>query len=255
MHLEPFAEGKSFIHSLDPRVKILGLLPFIVTVAVSKNLNTPALALMAGIFLVGLSRLNFSALISRLYVVNLFILLLWLIMPFAVPGRELFSAGPLCATKEGVFYALIITLKANAIFLSTIALIGTVPLFKLTHALHHLGMNEKLSLLFFFCYRYITVLHRDYHALYDAVKARAFTPLNSLRTYKTYGWLIGMLLVKSYEHSQKMYEAMLCRGFCGRFPVLNHFKTEKKDYFFLAAMLSITVFILMFEKSVFTAML
>lgn len=248
MHLEPFAEGKSCIHSLDSRAKILGLLPFIVFVAVSKGSLAPSAALAAGICLAILSKLNTRALFSRLYVVNLFIFLLWLIIPFTVPGEVIFTAGPLRATKEGIFSVISITLKANAIILSTIALIGTVPLFKLVHALRHLKMSEKLALLFFFCYRYITVLHRDYHSLHNAVRARAFMPGNNLRTYKTYSWLVGMLLVKSYEHSQKMYEAMLCRGFSGRFPILNHFKTKTKDYFFIASMFFLTAILILLEK-------
>jgi len=241
MHLEPFSEGKSFIHSLDPRIKIIGLLPFIITVAVREEIGISLLSLISGICLAALSRLNFKALINRLCIVNLFILFLWAILPFSFPGETLFSLGPLNASKEGFLYVLNITLKANAIILATISLIGTIPAFEIAHALSHLKIPEKLVMLFFFCYRYLTVLHRDYHILYNAMKVRAFKPENNLRTYKGFAYLIGMLLIKSYEHSQRMYNAMLCRGFTGKFPILSHFETGKRDYIFLIFMFFITL--------------
>jgi cobalt/nickel transport system permease protein len=241
MHLEPFAEGKSFIHSLDPRIKIIGLLPFITFVAVSDKIKVSLLSLILGICLMFLSKLNFKILISRLYIVNIFILFLWVVLPFTFPGEKVFSVGSLTASKEGFIYVFNITLKTNAIILSTIALIGTIPVFKITHALRHLKIPKKLVMLFFFCYRYLTVLHRDYNVLYNAMKVRAFKPKNSLQTYKGYAYLISMLIMKSYEHSQRMYNAMLCRGFNGKFPILNKFKAKRIDYIFLFLMFFITL--------------
>lgn len=238
MHLEEFAEGKSLIHSLDPRIKLLSLFPFIVVVAIAKGLTVPFIALMVGVNLVLFSRLNLKAVLTRLFPVNLFILFLWFMLPFSVKGEGIFTIGPLTATSEGIFYALTITLKANAIVLSTIALIGTIPIFRLVHALRHLKVPEKLVNLFFFCYRYISVLHEDYSALYNAMKVRAFKPATNVHTYRSYAYLIGMLVVRSYDHSEKIYQAMLCRGFRGRFPLLDHFTgLTRKDFVFFIFMI------------------
>lgn len=241
MHLEPFAEGKSIIHSLDPRVKVLGFLPFIIVVAVAKGMIVPFLSLLFGFGFILLSQLNIKSVLSRLCVVNIFIIFLWLVLPFTVPGERIFNIGPLTATLEGVLYVLGISIKANAIVLSTIALIGTIPLFKLAHAFRHLKIPEKLVHLFFFTYRYITVLHSDYSLLHNAMEVRGFIPATNIHTYKSYAYLIGMLFIKSYDRSKRIYQAMLCRGFNGRFPVLNHFKAGAGDYLFLAFMFSVAV--------------
>jgi len=247
MHLEPFAEGKSLIHSFDPRTKILGLLPFIIFIAISKSIIMPLSALVVGIGLVILSRVNIPALLNRLCIVNVFVIFLWLILPFTVAGKNIFYIGPLTITAEGILYVLGITIKTNAIVLSTIVLVGTIPAFKLAHALRHLYVPEKLVLLFFFCYRYVTVLHNDYHSLCNAMKLKAFQPKNNIHTYKSFAYLIGMLLMKSYEHSKSIYKAMRCRGFDGKFPLLSHFKTSKKDYFFLIITFFIMIFLIMIE--------
>jgi len=248
MHLEEFAEGKSLIHSLDPRIKLITLFPFIIVVAIARGLTVAFVSLVAGIILILFSRLDLKALSKRLLAVNIFILFLWLILPFSVEGKSLFTIGPLVATSEGISYVLAITLKANAIVLSTIALVGTIPIFRLVHALRHLKVPEKLVNLFFFCYRYISVLHEDYSELYNAMKVRAFKPVTSAHTYRSYAYLIGMLVLKSFEHSQKIYQAMLCRGFKGKFLLLDHFgRLTRKDLIFFVFMIFVTLSLLTVE--------
>jgi cobalt/nickel transport system permease protein len=250
MHLEEFAEGKSLIHSLDPRIKLISLFPFIIVIAIARGMSVAFASLVAGIILILFSQLDLKALLNRLLAVNIFIIFLWLILPFSVKGKTIFTLGPLVATYEGISYVLIITLKANAIVLSTIALVGTIPIFRLVHALRHLKVPEKLVNLFFFCYRYISVLHEDYSALHNAMKVRAFKPATGVHTYRSYAYLIGMLVLKSYEHSQKIYQAMLCRGFKGKFLLLDHFgRLRRKDYIFFAFMVLVTVSLLTVEMS------
>jgi cobalt/nickel transport system permease protein len=241
MHLEEFAEGTSLFHRLDPRVKIVTLLPYIIVIAVMHGITLPALAFFVSAILILITRIDMKKLLSRLAVVNIFILLLWLFLPFSYPGIEVFSIGPLTATQEGFLYALSITLKANAIVLATIAVLGTSEVFSLAHALVHLKVPNKLVYLFFFFYRYITVLHDEYSTLRRAIKIRAFRPGTTMHTYKTYAYLVGMLIVKSYDRSQRIYSAMLCRGFTGKFPIIMHFHTHVRDYVFSFIMLSITI--------------
>ena len=229
MHLEEFAEGDSVFHRLDPRVKFITLIPYIFVIALMQGIKYPALALTVSILMTIITRINMKKLLNRLGVVNIFILFLWLFLPFSNPGHELLRIGPLSATREGVLFALSITLKANAIVLATIALLGTTEVFSLAHALVHLKFPRKLVYLFFFFYRYISVLHDEYNRMRRALTIRAFQSKTNLHTYRTYAYLVGMLIVRSFDHSQKIYNAMLCRGFTGKFPVMSHFKLKRSD--------------------------
>jgi cobalt/nickel transport system permease protein len=243
MHLEEFAEGSTFLHRLDPRVKFLTVMPLVVLVAVMRGIEGPLYALAIGIAFSALARLEPGKLLQRLLAVNFFVLMLWVFLPFGVPGREVFSVGPWAASREGMSYALSITVKANAIVLLTIAVFGTSEAMSLAHALVHLRAPEKLVYLFFFFYRYISVLHGEYSRLRKAMAVRCFRPDARLHTYRTYAYLVGMLLVRSYERSQRIYDAMLCRGFRGHFPVAAHFHLHKADLAFGALMAAITVFL------------
>lgn len=232
MHLEEFAEGNSFLHRLDPRVKFINIIPYITVVAFMQGLKGPILALFVSSTLIAMSKISLKKLIGRIAVVNSFILILWIFIPFSYPGETIFQIGPFSATSEGLLYTLSITLKANAIVLATIAILGTSEVFSLAHALIHLKIPNKLVQLFFFFYRYISVLHEEYTRLRNAMLVRCFRPKTNLHTYKTFAYLVGMLLVKSYDRSQRVYNAMLCRGFTGKFPIICHFELKKSDIFF-----------------------
>ncbi len=244
MHLEDFAEGKSFFHRLDPRVKCLTLGPYIFIIAVSKNLTIPFAAFTCSLIMSLVAELDKKKLLNRLAVINFFIFMLWLFIPFSYPGKELFAIGPFIATKEGVLYVLSIAAKSNAIVLATITLLGTSPIFSLTHAFIHLKAPRKPVYLFFFFYRYISVLHEEYIRLKRSMLIRSFKAGTNLHTYKAYAYLVGMLIVNSYDRSQRIYNAMLCRGFRGEFPVIDHFRLKKTDIMFGFIMTMITLLFL-----------
>ncbi len=232
MHLEEFAEGNSFLHRLDPRIKFITIIPYIFVIAFMQGTKGPLLALIVSFSLIALSQISLKKLTKRMIVVNTFIFILWIFLPFSYPGEVVLNIGPLDATREGLLYALSITFKANAIVLATIAILGTSEIFSLAHALVHLKVPDKLVHLFFFFYRYISVLHEEYSRLKNAMVIRCFRPKTNMHTYKTYAYLIGMLIVKSYDRSRRIYNAMLCRGFKGKFPVISHFEFKKSDLFF-----------------------
>ena len=168
--------------------------------------------------------------------------LLWLFLPFTQPGDPV-PLGPLTASREGLLFAAALTLRTNAIVLATIALIGTTPVFELVHSLQHLHLPGKLVHVAFFSYRYIDVIQQEYLRLRDAMRIRCFRPRTSLHTYTSYAYLVGMLLVRSYERSQRVYQAMLCRGFKGQFPVYRHFQLHRNDLIHLAFLAAVICFL------------
>ncbi len=230
MHLEEFAEGSSPLHRMDPRVKFLAAGPFLVLTALAGGLAAPAYALVVSIVLAVLAGLDPLKLGVRMLVVNVFVAVVWVFLPFSMQGEAAFSIGPFVASRQGVIYALQITLKTNAIVLATIAVYGTTEAMSLAHALVHLRAPVKLVYLFFYFYRYVSVLHEEYTRLREAMRVRCFHSRVSKHSYTTFANLIGMLIVRSFERSERVYEAMLCRGFHGHFPVIGHFHLHRVDY-------------------------
>ncbi|MCK5014006.1 MAG: cobalt ECF transporter T component CbiQ [Candidatus Omnitrophica bacterium] len=232
MHFDIFSQGQSVFHSLDPRVKILAFIPLVFVVALLQNIEAALCYLILAITFIFIAGINKKELARRIAVLNVFIAFLWMTLPFSIEGKVLFTIKTISFSMEGALYTLIITLKANAILLFTVALIGTTDVFALAHALFHLKFPKKLVYLSMFLYRYISVLHEEYERLINTAKARSFYPRTNINTLKTYAYMVGMLFVNSYERSQRIYQALTLRGFRGDFPMLRHFHLHRMDVLF-----------------------
>ena len=236
MHLEEFAFGQSFWHRMDPRVKIMGLVFFALATAVSNNFGALLVALSACLLALFTAHLSPRQVFIRLCAVNAFILFLWVFLPFSTPGEVMVRMGSLAVHREGVILSLAITVKANAIASATIVLLGTSGIFDLGHALVHLKVHRRMVWLFFFSYRYVTVIHAEYSRLRASMRVRCFRPRLGLHGLRSLANLVGMLFVRSCDRSERIYQAMLLRGFSGMFWTLDHFHMHRSDWIAAGAM-------------------
>jgi cobalt/nickel transport system permease protein len=231
---EPFAEGASLVHRLDPRGKIVVASLFAVLMAVSKSYGAALAGLALALIWLALARLPLKQVLVRLLVVNSFIFFLWVVLPLTYPGEVVLQLGPLAATRQGLIFTGLITLKSNAIMIALIALVATVPVVTLGQAMHNLRIPDKLCHLLLFTYRYLYVFEQEFQRLVQAMKIRGFQPRTNLHTYRSYAYLAAMLLVRSYDRADRVFQAMLCRGFHGVFYSLRTFGWQRRDGIFVA---------------------
>ncbi len=206
---------------LDPRVRLVTAFAFAVTICFSRSPVVLVSALVAGVLLAALSRCPVRGLLRRLALLNLFFLLLCLSVAVSLPGREVVPVGPLSATDAGVRRAGVILLRANSVVLFVAALLGSMEAPHLGFALDRLRVPSTLTHILMFTVRYIEVIHQEYHRIRNAMRLRAFRPRCNRHTLRSLGYLIGLLLVRSLERSNRIMAAMKCRGFQGRYYVLH----------------------------------
>jgi cobalt/nickel transport system permease protein len=234
---EPFSEGASLAHRLDPRGKIVVAALFSILMAVAQTYAVALGGLVLALICLALARLPLKKVLVRLLLVNSFIFFLWLVLPLTYPGDPVWRFGPLAVTRQGLLYTGLITLKSNAIIIALMALIATVPIVTLGQALHNLKLPDKLCHLLLFTYRYLYVFEQEFHRLTQAMKIRGFRPRTNLHTYRSYAYLAAMLLVRSFDRAERVFAAMRCRGFHGTFYSLKTFSWQRRDRIFLAASL------------------
>jgi cobalt/nickel transport system permease protein len=234
--METFSQGSSLLHRSDPRIKICLIVPYALTVVLLTGFPAALTALGMSTVLLLLARLPRGPVLARLALVNIFILFLWVFLPFSAAGQAVFTLGPLTCTTAGLALAGLITLKSNAVVLAVMALLSTSSTPALGYALSRLGLPDKLTFLLLISYRYLYVILEEYHRLDSAARARAFKPGTNLHTYKTYGYLLAMVLVNSYDRAGRVYQAMLLRGFQGKFYSLQELALTRRDVFFSAGM-------------------
>jgi len=226
---EPLPHTSRVIRRLDPRARILATFMWSMAIAVIGDVRVLAVGLcVAGVVLVA-TGLEPRPLWRRLALINLFIALLWLFLPWSVPGEPVARIGGVSITTEGLLLALRLSLRCNAIVWVCLALLGTCRLADVVWGLQALRTPNKLVLLLFFCVSYIQVIREEYQRMAAAIELRAFKPRVALSTYRTYANLVGLLLVRSHDRATRVHEAMVCRAFDGRLRVLREGRLRGRD--------------------------
>lgn len=250
MFNEKFATGSTWVHELDPRLKFIMTMLLAMVTAVGNNISMLLQVLFLACFFLIAAELDLKQVLKRLLVINTFIFFMWLFIPFTYPGNSLFQLGPLSASWAGIMYAIKITIRSNAIMIAVISLLSTSTISSLMHALKCLYVPEKLIYLFFFVYRYLHVIGDEFNRLHNSMKVRGFKPDTSLHCYKTYAYLVGMLIVKSYERSIRVYRAMLARGFKGKLYISDDLKVASRDVVVFAGILVCLSWFVILEQGI-----
>ncbi|MDR3153319.1 MAG: energy-coupling factor transporter transmembrane protein EcfT [Deltaproteobacteria bacterium] len=239
MHGEQ-AEGQNkagLTGGADPRLKLAVLALWSVELALSPSLR-PALLGLAGslAFAWAAGALGDPSFYRRLAAVNGFLLFVWLLVPFSVPGAGAPAAMILGleASREGVGLSALISVKAAGITMGALALTRGAPALRLLAAARALGAPEKAVALTLMTVRYIAVMGHEYSRLRNAMRVRGFSARISLHCLKSFANLAGMLLVRGIERAERVRAAMLCRGWQGRFWIRTGFRCRGRDLAFAA---------------------
>lgn len=244
---EALAQGDSFIHRLDPCVRVVCALVVSFALALSEQFGVLGLYLVFALVLVSLASLGAGPVLKRLKPMLLFVLMIWVILPFTHGGEPLLKLGPLTMTRPGVELCLRITIKSVSILMVFIALLATMTVATLGQALHRLGVPDKLVFLLLMTYRYIAVIQEEYQRLLRAARFRGFVPGTNIHSYRTYAYLAGMLFVRASLRARRVHNAMLCRGFNGTFRSLDSPLSNRLNPVFMTGVSALTLLLVVTE--------
>ena len=244
---EPFAIGDSMIHRLDPRIRVALTVLYAFVVALSYRFPVLIAALVLSLILIVISRVSIKEVFKRIVIVNILVFLLWLVLPFTFKGEILTRIGFFAVYRPGIVLAGQITIKSNAILLTFIALIATMSFPTLGHAMHRLRVPGKIVHLMLMTYRYIFVIQQEYLRLIRAAKIRGFRPGTNVHAYRTFAYVIGMLFVRASSRAEKVHQAMLCRGFNGKFHSLQEFQINSASWLFAIMMTASIIGLILME--------
>lgn len=235
------------IAPLDPRVRILAACVFaVVTVALSSHLAL-TVALGAALAMLAASGLPWRQTLRRMAMMDGFILFMLILLPFSVPGDPIFTIWGFVASWQGLWQAIDIALTANAVILALMVLVGTLEPMTLVQALYRLRCPEGLVQLLMFTIRYVDVLRAEYLRLRAAMKVRGFRPRSNWHSYRSFGYLIGMMLIRAIERSERILSAMKCRGFSGRILLLHEFALTRRDVLFAVGFATVCLGLVMLD--------
>ena len=235
--LDRYSDLDSFIHRLDPRTKFIITLVFILAVISTPPIRWQVFALyfffMAALLL--LSKLPIFYVLKRSLVVMPFVLMIAIFIPFIKEGEVAGSYNiwlwQVSVTYTGLQVLWNVLIKAWLSILSLIWLTSTTKLPNLLKGLEQLGMPKVMVMILSFMYRYIFVVVDEVMRMRQARDSRDFGG-KRLWQLRTIGNMIGTLFIRSYERGERVYAAMLARGFDGHSRTLDQLNFSQADAYF-----------------------
>ena len=125
---------------------------------------------------------------------------------------------------------MLIVLKAVAIVLTAYAIFGSSRFDISMLALQRLKCPKIIVQMLLFTYRYVFVFIAEMRRMETAMRARGFVKKTDQRTLRVIGNFVGTLLIRSFERTERIYKAMLSKGYQGEFHSLVTFQSAGSDW-------------------------
>lgn len=226
--LDPYRAGQSIIHRLDARIKLIMTVAFILTAALIPAGAWPAYILLFAWVLAFeiLSEVGVVYILKRAMLAIVFIMAAFPVI-FTIPGAALFrlplGGWVLTATLPGVERFLSIAAKSWISLQVAILLATTTTFPDLMVAMRAVRIPRLLVAIFGLMWRYLFVLADEAIRLMRARLARSGqADQPELKVGGSIVWrghvaggMVGNLFLRAIDRSDRIYMAMLARGYDG----------------------------------------
>jgi cobalt/nickel transport system permease protein len=248
---ERFRPGDTLIHRLDARTKLLGTLAFVFAATLVPAGRWDGFALLALLLAtaIAISRLPLPLVIRRSALALPF-LVVAIPLLFTKEGDTLFTIPIVFwqwhATAAGAEAFGTVMVKSLLSVAAAVVLTTTTRPIDLLRALRALGVPRIIVATVSFMYRYLAVIGEEATRLLRARDCRSVrVGRNSGGSLawrsRVLGNMVGSLFLRSYERSERIYEAMTARGFRGELHSLSTPSFAAVDWSILASLAAILV--------------
>jgi cobalt/nickel transport system permease protein len=135
--------------------------------------------------------------------------------------------------RQGLVLAGTMAVKGLLAATAMIVLSATTRFGALLKGLEAMRLPKVMLMILSFMYRYLFIAI-DQSMRMDRARRSRDCGSGYLRRMRTLGNMIGMLFVRSYERSERVYQSMVSRGFDGEIRNISRLHIESPDYIFSA---------------------
>jgi cobalt/nickel transport system permease protein len=210
-YLDRYGRSRSVCHRLPPRLKLFLSLAAIVAGMLIPPTHWPAHGTLLCVLFAAtsLARIPFRYVARR---VGGF-LLVALLFGIGVPLSQGFRGG--WEIMAGI------VLRGTESFVAGLWLVNVIPFDQLLTTLRRTGVPAILLAILAFMYRFVFVLWDELDTMRTARRARTFDRAGAIFRWKIGAHMIGMLLIRALERSERVYGAMCARGWDGKLRTLD----------------------------------
>lgn len=246
--------GDSLFHRWDVRCKILTVLLYSFAVASLKHLHPALVAVLISLGILLMARVSFGKVLLRLLALSGFLGMLLVVMPFTVPahpGDTLVVFGGmdwLGFNMRGFLLAATIAAKAVAVALLMEPLLTTAPLPVTLYGLSRLGLPKMAGQMVLLSYRYVHVFLQEARRMASGMQVRGFRKRTDMETLKSVATFLGMLFVRSFERTERVFDAMRARGYNGTFPDPVNLSLKARDVILAAVWIVVGGILIAYDR-------
>ncbi len=249
--LGQYFPGTSFLHKLDPRIKIVATMIFIVAIFFAHSLASYAIVTAFVALNFAISRLPAKFIVKALKPLWVIIIFTMGVHIFTTPGDVLWQYGIFHITKEGLYQGALMTARLVFLIVFSSLLTYTTSPIVLTDGIEHL-LNpfkrivpaHELAMMMTIALRFIPTLLEETDRIMKAQTARGanFTSGSLLQRGKNMIPLLVPLFVSAFRRADDLataMEARCYRGGEGR-TRMNELSYTYRDGIAMAAVLIVT---------------
>ena len=224
-----YAAGTSPVHRMAPEVKIAATVAYVFAVVATPRqalwaFGGDALLLAGVVALAGLP----PALVARRLRIEIPFLLFAAFMPFTGASPRVDVLG-VSLSEPGLWAAWNIVAKGTLGVAASIVLAATTPVADLLRGLDRLRVPRVITAIAGFMVRYLGIVADEGRRMQVARQSRGYEP-RWLWQARGMAASAGTLFVRSYERGERVYLAMLARGYDGTMPALGGHRASAADW-------------------------
>lgn len=214
-----------------PFFKLLITLLYIVCVVSCNNEDiTRILSLALYPFLIFLiTGLSFKGALYRLRVVLPFVCIMGILNP--IFDREMVQISDGIFVSHGLISMIALMIKGVLTVLASYLLAVSTSIDGICASLRRLHIPSIIVTEFMLICRYISVLGREADRMWMSYSLRA--PNQKGIAFKSWGPMIGGLLIRSMDRAEVVYQSMYCRGFDENYIFASRTKIKISDWVYL----------------------
>lgn len=230
--MDELARMDSSVHRLDARIKVLTTVAFIVAVMSFPRYEVSALMpfFLYPVVLMMSGNIPPGYILRKVLIAAPFALAVGILNPVFDRDSAVFIGS--CGISGGWLSFASIAIRFTLTVSAALSLVACTGIHRLCSGMVRMGLPDVFAVQLQLLYRYLFVIANDALRMMRAVEVRSVG--RTVLRIRTYASIVGHLLLRSMDRAQRVYQAMVSRGYEGNVRVMSPTQLRKEDLVFLA---------------------
>ena len=253
LNLEEYTEGHSLLHRLDPRIKLICAFASIFCIVFLTRWYLPLIFFAACFGLALFSKASLKVYAKRLWIPISLIAFIGVIMPFTY-GSTIIAKVPLLGLPiylQGIYFGVLVFTRCIAAVSVLNVLILVTRITTVMDSLAWFRVPSVIIDTMMLMFRYIGILSEESTRMYRAQASRCghSKSVSYFKKIANYGNIAGSLLVRAFDRSVKVGNAMMSRAYTGKYALFRYEKKKmpKKDILIGALIIIASISVVIYD--------